>query len=91
MFSNSSYIPEVLFYVYLTLNFIFCIIIFNVLIVCLNEFSIYIDNFSQFVELDLLNNNILLFNSSYLIQKIILFLCNKSGSLVCQIISGKRF
>ena len=31
------------------------------------------------------------FNSSYSIQEIILFLCSISGSLVCQIISGKRF
>ena len=34
---------------------------------------------------------ILLVNSSYSIQELIPFLCTNSGSLVCQIISGKRF
>ena len=34
---------------------------------------------------------IFLFKSSNSIKKIILFLCFKSGSLVCSLISGKRF
>ena len=34
---------------------------------------------------------IFLVKSSYSIQELILFLCNNSGSLVCQIILGKRF